>query len=59
MKDKVELDEETSDIESTTKLTKWKNEPSISDLQSDLESAESIIIFILQEKTGYIFMTCS
>ena len=42
MKDKVELDEETSDIESTTKLTKWKNEPSISDLQSDLESAESI-----------------
>ena len=38
----VELDEETSDIESTTKLTKWKNEPSISDLQSDLESAESI-----------------
>ena len=42
MKDKVELDEETSDKESTTKLTKWKNEPSISDLQSDLESAESI-----------------
>ena len=42
MKDKIELDEETSDIESTTKLTKWKNEPSISDLQSDLESAESI-----------------
>ena len=42
MKDKVELDEETSDIDSTTKLTKWKNEPSISDLQSDLESAESI-----------------
>lgn len=42
MKDKVELDEEISDIESTTKLTKWKNEPSISDLQSDLESAESI-----------------
>ena len=42
MKDKVELGEETSDIESTTKLTKWKNEPSISDLQSDLESAESI-----------------
>ena len=42
MKDKVELSEETSDIESTTKLTKWKNEPSISDLQSDLESAESI-----------------
>ena len=42
MKDKVELDGETSDIESTTKLTKWKNEPSISDLQSDLESAESI-----------------
>ena len=42
MKGKVELDEETSDKESTTKLTKWKNEPSISDLQSDLESAESI-----------------
>ena len=42
MKDKVELDEEISNIESTTKLTKWKNEPSISDLQSDLESAESI-----------------
>lgn len=42
MKDKVELDEEISDIEYTTKLTKWKNEPSISDLQSDLESAESI-----------------
>mgnify|MGYP003601624180 CR=1 FL=1 len=42
MKDKVELAEETSDIESTPKLTKWENEPSISDLQSDLESAESI-----------------
>ena len=42
MKDKVELDEETSDTESTPKLTKWENEPSISDLQSDLESAESI-----------------
>lgn len=42
MKDKVELDEEASDVHSTTKLTKWKNEPSISDLQSDLESAESI-----------------
>ena len=34
MENKV-LDEES-------KLTKWKNEPSISDLQSDLESAESI-----------------
>ena len=34
MENKV-LDEES-------KLTKWKNEPSVSDLQSDLESAESI-----------------
>ena len=40
MKDKVELDEETSDIESTTKLTKWKNEPSVADLNNDLLAAE-------------------
>ena len=43
MKDKEqELSNETSELDEEVKLTKWKNEPSVNDLQNDLESAESI-----------------